>query len=330
MFSSVIIGCGGIATAHSDAYKLMNDVKVSACVDVVREKADKMASEHNCKAYYSVDDMLKHEKPDMVDICVPSYMHKDIAIQCMESGINTLCEKPIANNMEDAEMMVAKAKDTGVHFMIAQIIRFMPEYKYLIQLKNKGTYGKLKNARFYRICQAPIWGSGWYTSEKSGKAPFELHIHDTDFINYFMGMPKEVHSIGYEDPENNNSYLSTRYIYGDVVIEGEGAWYAGPIPFSMRYQAVFDKAVVEFTDNVVTVYPAIGEAFKPELHGIVDIGSNINLKNAGGIYNEIRYFVECVRTGNPIETITPQESLCSLKILLTEIESARSGKALPL
>lgn len=324
-----LIGAGGIGEAHSNAYLLMEDVKIAFVVDPVKENADKLAKVHGAKAYYSLDDLLANEKPDMVDICVPSYLHKEVAIKCMDAKIHTLCEKPIANKMEDALEMMEAYKRNGVLFMIAQVVRFMPEYVYLKKLCDNGDYGKLLHASFSRMCQAPIWGSGWYTdTTKSGLAPFELHIHDEDFIHYLLGLPKEVNSIGFDHPENHNSYVSTRYVYEDgLTVQAEGGWYSGPLPFFMEYMAIFDKAVIQFKDNTVMVYPKEGEAFKAELENVVNVTSDINLKNAGGMYNEIRYFIDCIRNGKPIEVVTPEQSIGTLDMLLKELESRSTGNA---
>jgi hypothetical protein len=56
--------------------------------------------------------------------------------------------------------------------------------------------------------------------------------------------------------------------------------------------------------------------------------SSINLKDTSGIYNEIAYFIECVKTGKAPDIITPEQAFISLNILLTELESAKSGSAL--
>lgn len=327
-----LIGAGGIGNTHSNAYLQMPDVKIIAIVDIVEEKADKMAGDHNAKAYYSVEDMLLNEKPDMVDICVPSYIHKEISIQCMNAKIHTLCEKPIANDMQSALEMVEAAKKNGVLFMVAQVIRFWPEYMALKKIYDEKTYGKLKHAFFSRMSQAPEWGSGWYLDpEKSGMAPFELHIHDTDYINYLLGMPKAVKSYGIDDYSTFSSYLKTQFIYEeDMLIEAEGGWFRSPINFSMPFRAIFEKAVLEYRDDKLMLYPDSGEAMQIDTQQSVTVGAGINIKSSGGTFNEIRYFIDCIRTNKPIKVVPPQDSIKSLQLLLREIESAKSGNIIQL
>jgi predicted dehydrogenase len=309
----------------------MKDIKVSSVVDVCRQNAENLAKVHGAKAYYSLEDMLKRERPDMVDICAPSYLHCQTAVKCMEAKLDTLCEKPISNNLADAEKMLKVQKQNGVRLMIAQVIRFTPEYLYLKKIYDKKTYGNLKSVHFTRMCQAPKWGSGWYTDpETSGMAPFELHVHDADFVYYMLGRPKAVKSNGYEQSEFYNSFLDTQYIYeNEAIIRAEAGWYGGPLPFSAEYRAVFDRAVIDYSNKILTVYPCDGEKLEPELE-VVNIGTDINLRNAGGIYNEILYFANCIRENKLVEVVTPEESIEVLDMLLKELESSRTKSLIAL
>ncbi len=80
-----IIGAGGIGGAHSAAYQALPETRVTAVVDIRPEQAQKIAAVHGAKAYFSVDDFLKHEKSDMADICVPTFLHPEMAIACAKA-----------------------------------------------------------------------------------------------------------------------------------------------------------------------------------------------------------------------------------------------------
>ena len=331
-----LIGAGGIGNAHSNAYEQITDAKITAVVDVRRAYADKLAATHAARAYTSVDEMLAVESLDMVDICTPSFTHKDLAIQCAKRGLHVLVEKPIAYTLEDAQAMIAAAQQNGVMFMVAQVIRFWPEYSYLKQVYDARTYGKLVQAWFSRVCGAPMWAwENWYMDpSRSGLAPIELHIHDLDFIQHLLGAPTRVRSLGVSQPDIHASFLKTQYIYDDlpgVVVEAEGGWWQGPVPFAHTYRAVFEKAVLVYDSEQLMVYEAgAAEAKRVDFASGVLMPGSINLKNTGGFYNEIAYFVECVKTGKAPTLITPEQSFTSLKMLLAEIESARTNQTLPL
>jgi len=326
-----LVGAGGIGGAHSSAYEQLEGVKVCAVVDVREEQAENLALVHGARAYASLDEMMHYEEVDMVDICVPSFLHKETMIACAKRGWHVLCEKPIAYTLEDAQAMVQAARENQVQFMIAQVIRFWPEYMVLKQAYETERYGKLLQAWFSRVCGAPIWSwENWYVDPaRSRMAPFEMHIHDVDYIHYLLGVPNSVRSVSVDQSSIYASYIKTQYYYDQlpgVIVEAEGAWWQGEVPFAHTFRVVFEGATLIFDSEKLTVYA--GGDTKPQ---VVDMGSQvqmagaINLQSTGGIYNEIAYFVECLRIGKKPAVITPEQSLDSLRILLAEIESAHEG-----
>lgn len=329
-----LIGAGGIGNAHSNAYQQITHAKITAVVDIRREFAEKIALLHGAKVYTSVTEMLANEKIDMVDICTPSFTHPEIAIRCAHQHLHVLVEKPIAYTLDQAKAMLDAVHQNDVMFMVAQVIRFWPEYTYLKQVYDTGLYGRLLQVWFSRVCGAPLWAwDNWYVDpSRSGLAPFELHIHDVDYIHYLLGKPDLVDSLAVNQQDKYASFIKTRYFYTslpNVVIEAEAGWWQGPVPFAATFRAVFDKAVLAYDSEKLTVFEA--SALEPVVVDItsnVQMDSSINLKNTSGFYNEIAYFTECIKDGKSPAVITPQQSIISLKILLTELESARTGSVL--
>ena len=333
-----LIGAGGIGQAHSNAYKQMPDARVAAVVDVRFEQAQQLAKEHGARAYASLEQMLQVETLDMVDICTPTFNHAEIATRCAQHGWHVLCEKPIANTLEEARAMIAAARQNGVMLMVAQVIRFWREYAYLKQAYDEGRYGRLLQIWLSRLSGIPReHRKNWNVDPgRSRLAPFELHIHDVDFLNFLLGKPDRLSSVAVNHPELYASYIHTRYFYETealkgVLVEAEGGWWAGAMPFNCPYRAVFEKAVLayDFTRGSVLLYePESPEARPVDLSWGVWLGEELHLENIDGIYNEIAYFISCVRKGIPPTVITPEQSYTSLGILLTEIESAQSGREL--
>jgi predicted dehydrogenase len=329
-----LIGAGGIGGAHSNAYEKIPDARIVAVVDIRREHAEKLAAIHGANIYTSTDDLLASETIDMVDICTPSFTHPELAIQCIRHGLHVLVEKPIAYTLGDAQAMIEAVQHHGKLFMVAQVIRFWPEYICLKQVYGRGTYGDLVQAWFSRLSGAPLWAwDNWYVDPaRSGLAPFELHIHDTDYIQYLLGKPDRVQSQAINQPAIFASFLKTQYFYDrlpGVIVEAEAGWWQGPVPFAATFRAVFERAVLVYDNEKLILYEADGgEAKIVDLASQVQMSSAINLQNTSGIYNEIAYFIECIKTGRAPTVITPEQSYISLKMLLTELESARTGTIL--
>jgi predicted dehydrogenase len=331
-----LIGAGGIGTAHSSAYEQISNARVTAVVDVHDERARKIGLLHDAHSYTSVDKMLANETVQMVDICTPTFTHKELAVQCANHGLHVMAEKPIAYTLEDARSMLDAARTNNILFMVAQVLRFWPEYIYLKQVYDQGTYGCLIQLWFSRVCGAPAldW-EGWFAdSRRSGLAPFELHIHDLDFIYYLLGKPLAVSSVGIDRPEIRASYLKTSYQYKElpgVVVEAEGGWWQGPVPFAASFRAVFEKATIIYDHEQMTIFEGgSSEPRKVDFVNGLPVSEKLDLKNTNAIYNEIAYFVECVRTNTLPTAITPDQSYAVLEILNAELQSAQCGQTVVL
>jgi predicted dehydrogenase len=267
-----------------------------------------------------------------VDICTPTFTHKEIAVQCANKGWHVLVEKPITYTLEDARAMLEAARLKNRYLMVAQVLRFWPEYILLKQAYDEGRYGKPIQFHFSRICGAPAaeW-EGWsQAANGSSPAAFDLHIHDLDFIYYLLGKPSAVCSSGVNKPGIRASYLNTRYLYQDlpeVIIQAEGGWWQGRIPFSASFRAVFEKATLVYEHEELVLY----QGGEPEPQRITPAGkapreADTDMLLTNAIRNEIAYFVECVRTQAAPAVITPEETCATLEILKAELKSAESGK----
>ena len=107
IIKSAIVGCGVIGPTHAGSIRDLEDAKLIAVCDVVKEKADKMAAEFGAKAYYDADEMLANEPDiDVVHVCVPSGLHHVIGIKAAKAGKHVITEKPIDVTVEQADMLI--------------------------------------------------------------------------------------------------------------------------------------------------------------------------------------------------------------------------------
>ncbi len=125
MLRVAVLGVGGISGAHIPAWKAMEGVNLVALCDIRPEQMEKY-SEIN--KYTDFDEMIKQEEIDILDICLPTYLHVEYAVKAMNMGIHVLCEKPVALEASDVEKLYEAAERNKVKFMAAQVIRFWPEF----------------------------------------------------------------------------------------------------------------------------------------------------------------------------------------------------------
>ena len=88
-----LVGVGGISGAHIPAWEAMEDAELVAICDIRTERMEKYPEKRH---YTDYEEMLNNEELDILDICLPTYLHADFAVKAMEKGINVICEKPIS------------------------------------------------------------------------------------------------------------------------------------------------------------------------------------------------------------------------------------------
>ena len=306
-----LVGVGGISSSHISAWLDMKDAQLTALCDIRPEQMEKYP---DIKHYTDIDVMLENEKFDILDICVSTYLHADISVKALEKGINVLCEKPICLKREDVERVYAAAEKNSVKFMVAQVIRFWREYEYLRAVYQNGRYGKLISGTMSRISTIPGWSwNDWMRNiDLSGFLPYDLHIHDLDFIVYTFGKPKKTTPFRILKPDQD--FLSVVYEFDDFIITAESGWFAGACPFSATFRFQFEDAVIAYDSNGLKIYERCGNVI--ELNEIAegDTG-DINLPKSDGYANEINYFADCVRNDLTVEKVKKAEIAAVMDIV---------------
>ncbi len=288
-----------------------NNIFVPGNIDIGNKKYD--FSKYNL--YTDIDEMLEKENLDYVDIALPTYLHAKASIKALNKGIHVLCEKPMALNVEECKAMIDASEKNNKKLMIAQCLRFFPQYEYLKECVETKRFGRVTGAYFFRGGATPKWSyNNWLLQkEKSGGALLDQHIHDVDTINWIFGVPKAVSTIGANViPGSGYDIVSTRYIYdGNSVITAEDDWTLnGDYGFQMLFRVNFERGNIIFEKGKLTVNPNDGESFNPDLPA------------EDGYYREIKYFIDSILNDKPIDIVSPYSTMETIRIAQAEMESA--------
>ena len=333
-----IVGLGFMGKMHFDNYQSLKGVKVVAIADLdpKKRKGDWSAIAGNIQGKGSKPDLSKitmYETPeeliadpevDVVDITLPTNLHCKFVLKSLAAGKPTICEKPLARTSAEAEKMVKAAKKARLPLFVGQCIRFWPEYQAAKEIVDKGTYGKVLQAHFERFSLTPTWSwDNWLLDYKrSGGAALDLHIHDTDLVQYFFGKPTSISAdkVGFS-PETAD-HVRASYHFAkrkNLLVTTEGGWmYTPSFGFTMRFRIHMEKATMVFDLNgkpTFQVFPLKGRAPKPKL-----------LKG-DGYSQELKYFTDCIKRGLKPRTVTPESAALSVKMIETELASARKSGA---
>ncbi len=311
MLRVALVGVGGISPKHIGPWMAMEDVELVALCDIRPEQMEKYPDIHH---YTDYKEMLEVEKPDILDICLPSYLHAEVSIYAMDRGIHVLCEKPIALKVEDVARVYEAARRNNVHFMVAQVVRFQASYEVVKDAFESGKYGKLLAAHMSRLSVKPNWSwDNWMMDEKrSGLVPFDLHVHDVDFMLYAFGMPKS-HSVN-RTKMPDQDYIQTTFYYDDFFITVEAGWFNSKFPFCGDYRFQFENAIIEKTAGGVKLYTPT-EVVELEKAGVQDEEINMVITEEDPYENEIRYYIDCVKAGIEPDKVKEIEMQNLLEIL---------------
>ena len=324
-----ILGFGGIATSHKVAYDALAregyPVRLVAICDKAGVDTKKTVTTNlgtvDCGSfegigiYTDLDVMLKECRIDVLDICLPTFLHKEFAIRALNSGLHVLCEKPMALNYADAALMLDAARENDRRLLIGQCLRFEPSYRYLKELCCSGELGAVRRISMSRLSAMPRWSSGdvYKQRELTGGCLLDLHIHDIDILRYLLGDPESVTAVATLE-DSGEEYVSTRLEYDGVLAEATASFdEAASTPFYMGYRARFEAATVVLDMDKLTVYPEAGDPYMPKL------------AEADRIAEEIRYLCEWIRTGeNSVNP--PEESAATIRLMELIKESAATGE----
>ncbi|MBO3809680.1 MAG: Gfo/Idh/MocA family oxidoreductase, partial [Candidatus Brockarchaeota archaeon] len=194
-----LVGCGFIGSVHAERWRQIPESKLVACVDIEKERAKSFEETYGFQeSGDDLDRFLRLDSVDIVDVCTPTYTHKDIVLRCLEHGKHVIVEKPISLKLSDAREMIQRAGDSGLKLMVAHVLRFWGEYVVAKRLITEGAIGEPAVARAYRQSAFPAWAwENWHDHLNKGGGVFvDMSIHDVDFLRWSMGEVEEVYAQG--------------------------------------------------------------------------------------------------------------------------------------
>jgi len=130
---------------------------------------------------------------DAIDVCLPTYLHKEAVELAAHHGKHVFCEKPIALTVDDANAMISTCNSNGVKLGIAHVVRYFPEYEMAHDMIASAGWGQIGVVRFSRTGPFPKGWNNWYADFQLSKGVFvDLSIHDFDFLNWCFGPVERV------------------------------------------------------------------------------------------------------------------------------------------
>lgn len=338
MVNIAIVGAGFIGKIHSDSYKQIDEADVVAVVDKVEEKGKELAKENNAKYYSNIEECLKKEDIDNVDVCVPTFLHLDIVKKAAKAKKNIFCEKPIALSLAEADEMIRIVEDNNVKAMVGHVIRFWPEYVKTKEIIEKEELGNPFFGFCERLAVLPDWHQDdWGLNEKySGGAAIDLHIHDLDYLQWIFGEPKIVKAQGVYNPENIKKgglvHVATNIEFKNGVSGlAEAGWaFKGSFPFTMILRILCKNGTIEWVFRAGKNIEERAKGAKLTVYkedGSID---EMDVDKTDAYLLECRYFIDCIANNKEIKKATLKDGKSALKLALAAVESSKNKSVVTL
>ncbi len=264
-----VIGCGRISVMHFVSIASIDEVELVACCDIKKDRADEAASEYGITAYTSYKEMIEKERLDAVHLCLPHYIHSEVAVYAFEHGVHVLTEKPMDVDYESAYNAVQRAKALGVQFGVIFQCRYNNSAQLVKDAVTSGRLGRIISARSTLTWSRPDdyyessdWKGTW--DKEGGGVVIDQAIHSIDLVRWIID--SDVESISCSMANRGHKAVAVEDSAEGLVVFKNGVKYGfycmnnygcdEPIEIRLlceKGKVVFgyDEAVITYSDGTV-------------------------------------------------------------------------------
>lgn len=326
MLNVGIIGCGNIFTMHATSAHHLENARIVAVCDIKKDRADRAAKKYECNAYYDYKELIEKEKPDVLHVCVPHYLHPIISKYALEHGVNVLCEKPMAIKYEDAIENVKLAQEKGLKYGIIFQCRYNDTSKLIKENLVNGKLGKIISARVVLTWCKPDeyyslsdWKGTW--DKEGGGVIIDQAIHSLDLANWFID--DEIVSVQAHLANRGHSIMEVDDTGEGFITYKNGAtlafWamnnYGVDEPIEIRLFCENGKAVMSYDDATITfndgtVLTASTDAGNIDYEGGKDYWGFQHIRQIADFYDAVENDREPFISGK--EALKIQKLICEI------------------
>ena len=303
-----VIGVGAMGENHVRVYHKIEEANLMAVSDVSEKALKKIEKKYGAKGYTEYSELLENPEIEVVSVCVPTTFHHNVVMEAIKNGKHVLVEKPIAFTLEEAEEMIAAAKEAGVLLATGHVERFNPAVQKAKELVDDGVIGDIVSAFAKRVGPLP-------PRIKDVGVAIDLAIHDLDIMNYLF------------DEEVTQVYGSMNNILGDCEFEDhaeimvnfdnestgiiEVNWLT---PYKRRELELTGTAGIISVDYIQQSIEVYGK-----------FAQDIQIKHEEPLKGELISFLNAVVNGTEPE-ITGEDGLKALKMVIAANRSSKEHK----
>ena len=337
-----ILGAGFITDIHMESYhRFVPEAEVVAVYARNGEKAKAFAEKYNIPQWYDdVDTLLEKSGCEVVDICLPNYLHAPTTLKAAAAGKHIIIEKPLAITLEEADNMIDACKKANVKLMYAEELCFAPKYERVRQMVKEGAIGDVYMLKQSEKHSGPH--TDWfYDIDLAGggvlmdmgchaMAWFRWMLNNTKVVSVYATMSTVLHK--QRTKGEDNSVVIIEFENGITAV-AENSW--------AKHGGMDDKCEVYgtggviyadlFMGNAAVSYSKTGYGYAME-KADTTVGWSFTVFEEAfnqGYPHELKHFIECVQQDKQ-PLVTGEDGRAVLEIIYAAYASAKEGKKIML
>ena len=336
MTGVAVLGSGFMARTHMAAWAANADrAQVRVVASRTTDGARAAAGDSGADATDDLAAAIARDDVDVVDICLPTRLHRQWAEAAFAAGKDVLLEKPIALDPADAEAIIAARDASGRRLLVGHVLRFWPEYEELHALAAAGAVGDVRSVTTLRLSPPPDWNTWMADTAESGGAAVDLLVHDFDQAVMLLGRPLRVHagavrSGAFDAPQHVTATVDCER--GTAIVEG-GLMLPASYPFTSGIRVLGTGGVLEYPfsagasedggniggvdqdANALRRYPSDGPA------------ERVDVQSGDPWARQCAYLLDCIERGEAVGRATGEDALVALQVALAANRSIASGRS---
>lgn len=333
-YKMAVIGCGFFAQNHLNAWHELSqqsdNVELVAVCDMRPEKAEAAAKKFGARAYTDPEKMLREQPLDFVDVVTNVADHRSVVELVAGHGKHVICQKPMAETLEDARAMVAACKKAGVTFMVHENFRWQRPLREVKQVIDSGEIGTPFFGRAsFRSNYNPYIDQP-YLAEQARMLIQDVGVHMIDVGRFYFGEPSSLmcHAVRV-NPKIKGEDTFTIMLATDKATCVVDASFNTHTEHETFPQVVLtiegDKGVINLRDDFRLEVVHNGEmstrTVRPTSHPWTEEPWTVVQDS---VYNTNKHFVECLRAGRQPET-SGEDNLHVIELTFGAYEALEKG-----
>lgn len=298
----------GFGQAHAAVYANREDLDEVVVFGRTPAKLQKISNQFGFTTSTDLDTLITDPSVDLVDICLPTHLHADIAVRAMKAGKHVLCELPLAVTMDDARRVITAQRASGRQLFVDMFARFNPVNEYLLNAITDGTYGPLRTWEI-DTRTALLWPG--YNLQLDSLAMDALHT-DLDIITTALGRPASTVAHGIQGEQRGSAAHVLLEYPGQVLVRCSASAFM-PTSYGMG-----GGSRLVFTGGVLETEFTAGADGQGRTHLVeyTDAGRRtIDLPERAPYTAVIDHVLACL-AGKETSRITPESVLEGLELTL--------------